>query len=130
MLNAAVDHCYVSMANIVEEFSPVGLLEFLVAHNEALIFAEARHRLTMPTRLACFADKKAMLEQFSKQQNDFNKAAVAERFLIEFVAASPPQGKIRITLEIYDRLQELAAAIVDFGFASDLVHLRLTYSVN
>ena len=125
-LNAAVDHCFRNMTSIVEELSSEGLLEFLVAHHEALILAEARHRLTIPTRLACFADEKAMLEQFSKQQNDFNKASVAGRFLIEYVAASSPRGKKEISLEMYDRLQALAAAIVDFGFASELVHLRLT----
>lgn len=50
-LNAAVDHCFRTMRSIVEDLSPDGLLEFLVAHYEALILAEARHRLTMPTRL-------------------------------------------------------------------------------
>ena len=40
--------------------------------------------------------------------------------------SSPPRGKKRISLEIYDRLQALAAAIFDFGFASDLVHLGLS----
>jgi len=125
VLNSAVEYCFQRMVQQVKELSADGLLEFLVAHHEATTLAEARHRLTIPTRLACFKGEQAILTEISKQQQSLNKAAVAGRFLIEYVTSSPPSGRKQISLAVYDRLQSLAAAIFDFGFASDLVHWGL-----
>jgi len=126
ILNSAVEFCFKKMVELVSGLSPEGLLEFLVAHHEALTRAEADHRLQMPTRMACFAGLGPMVSKFGEDQNSYNEAGIAGRFVLEYVASRPPSGDQRIGLGVYDRLQALAASIFDLGSASDLVHLKLT----
>ncbi len=54
-----------------------------------------------------------------------NKAALASRFIIEYVVAQPPTGMRPFSLSIYHRLQALAYQIINFGFESDLIHFSL-----
>jgi hypothetical protein len=53
------------------------------------------------------------------------KANIANRFLIEYVAARPPLGLRPISLSVFDELMALAALIFDYGTESDLIHFGL-----
>lgn len=93
--------------------------------HEAIVYETEHHRLTIPTRLACFSFESEMVEKLNKEFPERQKAALASRFIIEYVATRPPDGIRPFSLSAYDRLQALASEIVTFGFESDLINFSL-----
>jgi hypothetical protein len=125
VINKAVDFFYSEFKKLVASLNPEQLLEYLIAYHEAIVRETAFHRMTIPTRLACFSSEPEMIETLSKELPERHKAALASRFVIEYVVAQPPTGIRPFSLTVYDRLQALASQIVNFGFESDLVNFKL-----
>lgn len=125
VLNKAVGFFYRELEKIVASLNPKGLLEYLIAYHEAIVHEVAENRLTIPTRLACFSSELEMVETLSSELPERYKAALASRFVIEYVVARPPVGIRPFSLSVYDRLQALASEIVNFGFESDLINYEL-----
>jgi len=125
VINKAVDFFYGEFKKLAASLNPEGLLEYLIAHHEAIVRETAFHRMTIPTRLACFSSEPEMVETLSNELPERHKAALASRFVIEYVAAQPPTGIRSFSLTVYDRLQALASQIVNFGFESDLINFKL-----
>jgi hypothetical protein len=125
VLSKVVSFFYEELKRIVSTLSPDGLLEWLIAHQEAAIRESAFHQLTIPTRLACFSSEARMIEELRKETPRHNSTLVAARFVIEYVSAQPPVGLRPISKSVYDRLQALAWHVVNFGFESDLIHFQL-----
>ena len=125
VLNTAVAFYYRELARLVASLSQEGLLEFLIAQQEATVHELSHRELTIPTQLACFSSVPSMVMRLSIELPELADAAVAGRFLIEYVAACPPKGVRPISLSVYDRLLALASHLTDFGFASDLIHFQI-----
>jgi hypothetical protein len=122
VLNSVVRFLYTSMQALIRTLDGPQLLDWLIAHNEAITRHIAYRRLTIPTRLACFASEEEVIKQLNEEMPQANKAALASRFLIEYVAACPPRGIRPISYSTYGRLLALASAIFNFGQYSDLIH--------
>lgn len=125
VINKAVNFFYGELKKLVASLNPEQLLEHLVAYHEAIVRETAFHRMTIPTRLACFSSEPEMIETLSEELPERYKAALASRFVIEYVVAQPPAGIRPFSLTVYDRLQALASQIVNFGFESDLINFKL-----
>lgn len=125
VLNKTVGFFYCKLEKLVASLNPDGLLEYLIAYHEAIVHEVAEHRLTIPTRLACFSSESEMVEKLSEELPERYKAALASRFVIEYVVTRPPVGIRPFSLSVYDRLQALASEIVNFGFESDLINFSL-----
>lgn len=125
VINKAVGFFYSEFKKLVASLNPEQLLEYLIAYHEAIVRETAFHRITIPTRLACFSSEPEMIETLSKELPERHKAALASRFVIEYVVAQPPTGIRPFSLTVYDRLQALASQIVNFGFESDLINFKL-----
>ncbi|MGB3513192.1 MAG: hypothetical protein WBA93_29060 [Microcoleaceae cyanobacterium] len=123
--NQVVGLFYSELKKLVASLNPENLLEYLISYHEAIVRQVNEHRLTTPTRLACFSSIPERYENIQKEMLENNKAALASRFLIEYVVAQPPIGIRPFSLSIYHRLQALADQIVNFGFKSDLIHFSL-----
>lgn len=102
--------------------SPQGLLEWLIAHNEALVDELSMSRHLEPYNLACFAEDAGPGKEFADRLNELYKADQSCRFLIEYVATRPPDGTHGMSYATYDRLLALASKIVFFGTISDDIH--------
>lgn len=113
------------LARLVASLSPEGLLEGLVAQNEALTRSLAFERLTLPTQLACFSTEKEMIGHLRKRIPETTLSSIASRFVIEFVVAQPPAGSRSLSLEVYDQLLALAVQIVNLGGEQDLIRTGL-----
>lgn len=113
------------LKKLVASLHPEGLLEWLVRYHETITYETTRYHLSIPTRLECFSSVPAMIEELRQEIPDASAARLASRFVIEYVVAQPPSGLRPMSLSVYDRLQALAAHIVNFGFESDLIHLNL-----
>jgi hypothetical protein len=125
VINDIVTFCYREFTSIVASLSPDGLLGWLVERHESNVSAAANSRLTMATRIECFGQSPEFLQDTSKDLSDSSEAAVAGRFLIEYVSAQPPSGLRTMSLSVYDALLARAAVIAGYGMVSDIVHFNI-----
>ncbi len=125
VINDIVKFCYDEFTAIVASLSPNGLLEWLVARHESNVSSAANSRLTMATRIACFGQSPQFMQDASTGLTEASEAAVAGRFLIEYVSAQPPSGFRAMSLSVYDALLARAAIIAGYGMVSDIVHFDI-----
>jgi hypothetical protein len=125
VINDIVKFCYDEFTAIIASLSPEGLLEWLIQRHESNVSAAANSRFTMATRIACFGQSADFVKEASKGLSDASEAAVAGRFLIEYVSAQPPSGLRPISLSVYDALLARAAVIIGYGMVSDIVHFNI-----
>jgi hypothetical protein len=125
VLHQCVEYFYNLLRDEVAALTPRGTLEHLVRRHEVLIQQTAFRALTVPTRLACFGDIPDMVTELESEIPERARTAIASRFLIEYVAATPSQGNRELSVATFDRLLAIAHHITNFGFSSDLLHFRL-----
>jgi len=125
VLAKAVEFYGQELVRLVASLSAEGLLEFLIEQQEATVRQSSYRELTIPTQLACFSNVPNMVLRLGTELPELAEAAVAGRFLIEYVAACPPNGVRPISLSVYDRLLALASRMTSFGFASDMIHFQI-----
>lgn len=109
----------------VSELSATGLLERLIAQHESLVRESAHSRLVVPTRLACFGTDGNYVEKLKERSQNIVRTNLANRFLIEYVAAIPPQGTQRLSIAMFDHLMALASEIIQKGMLSDAIRYGL-----
>lgn len=105
----------------ISEFGP-DLLEVLLLRNEATLRERAQQGFHLPPRLRCFPEDSETLRHGI---HDLDRASVAGRFLVEFVAARPGTGTKLPSIASLDRLAALSDALVQRGQAADLEYLDL-----
>lgn len=118
-INAVVEGFYKQLTHQLSGLMPQGLLEWLIAHNEAVVDAHSLARLLEPYTLSCFAEDAGSAKEFVGRLARFAKADQCCRFLIELVAATPPTGVAKMSYGTYDRLLGLSAQIIALGMTSD-----------
>ncbi len=87
-----------------------------------LVHAEALSDETLSSQISCFGESSQLAQDLVRQHRRRTEAAVASRFLIEYVAAVPPSGQDRLTLETYDHLLAIAAELISRATLSDAIH--------
>jgi hypothetical protein len=125
VINEIVSFCFQQFTEVVGSLSPEGLLEWIVLRHESNVSSATRARLLMATRVACFGQSPEFLKEISEGLADQSEAAVAGRFLVEYVAACPPKGMRPMSLSVYDALLARAAIITTYGMLSDIVHFEI-----
>jgi hypothetical protein len=123
--NAAVGYFFEQLQRAVSVMSPNGLMERLIAACDSVVVSGTREELELPTRSACFAGSAQVIADLKRRTPAASETAIAARFLVEYVAARPPSGMRPISLSAYDTLLALAAEVVTFGTASDLLMYRI-----
>jgi hypothetical protein len=126
VLNEVVAYHFARLEREVATLNPDGLLEWLVAENEALVAHVAHRDLAVPTELNCFAESLDMVERLRKEIPELGRASIASRFLIEYVVARPPDGLRPMSRALYDELLVLSAEIFENGLFSDMLQRSLT----
>jgi hypothetical protein len=126
ILRSVVAHLFGLMERLVASLSPQLLLEYLIAFSERYIYEEAHSRLTLPTRIACYGSVEEMLEKLGEEYPNASNASSACRFVVEYVAARPPNGLRPFSLSVFDELMALSQIIRMFGDWSDAVEYQLT----
>jgi hypothetical protein len=125
LLDKAVAFFYRELVQLVASLDAVGLLEFLIRFQEAIVRQTSFHHLSIPARLESFRAIPQMVRRLVEEGPELATAAASSRFVIEYVAACPPRGQRKMSLSVYDRLQALAAHIIHFGVARDLLTLQV-----
>lgn len=125
VLNAAVVFHLRQLEELVATLSPDSLIEWLVLANESLVTDFNRMRFEIPTKDACYGDVGDIHKQLAERLPKSSTASVANRFLIEYVAARPPGGTRGMSQALYDQLLGIAAQLHNRGYFSDLIHFNL-----
>jgi hypothetical protein len=125
LLNAMVQIYFGELETLVASLDSQGLLEALVAQHEALVRERGLGRINIPTLAIGLAEVPDVFADERTAHERTVRAATAARFVIEYVVARPPTGRLLLNLSIYDRLQALAALIIEFGAKSDAIYYDL-----
>ncbi len=125
VLNEVVECLYRKLEDFVAKLDGAELLPNLIAYQESSTREIFGRRFTVPTRLACFGQREELVKKLMKEIPAADEANLANRFLIEYVAARPPGGSRHLSLEIHDQLMALALEIINWGMLSDTVHFGL-----
>ncbi len=120
VLKEVAAYCSRRLEALVASLSPDRLLEFLVAHAESVCRENAYTRLTLATQIQCFGGTD-IATRISKKMSDLAHSALASRFLVEYVAASPPRGLRPISFDTYDELRALAHHLINYAMISDSI---------
>src|SRR5206468_1752053 len=91
--------------------------------NERLVAASEHRQAILTARLATYPTAAADLRD---EVTEHNQAAVACRFLVEYVAAQPPSGDIQWSLRRYDECLGLLAELLAWAQLDDAVHADLS----
>jgi hypothetical protein len=122
MLKLVVKRYYESLAAMISTLSTDGLLSKLMAMDESLVFHASRSEATMKSQVACFGEGGDHAKKLLKNHLSLVETSVASRFLIEYVAACPPNGERELSLDFYDQLLAVAAEIISRATLSDAIH--------
>jgi len=125
VLNKAVAHLFKLMEVDVARYDQRALLDYLVAQNEALVHFMNYNERMLRSRLACFGADAETTKELVEHRSQSTTAHRASRFLIEYVAAQPPQGDRVPATRDYYQLLGVAQEIVERGTASDFLHYKL-----
>lgn len=125
VIKESASYFLVELQRVLASLSPIGLLEYLVRHHEAVSRQTAFAALTTPTRVACYESDPTIRKHLEEEIPALSGAALAGRFLIELAASQPPTGLRPISLSTFDEMQALASHVINDGMLSDLVHFNL-----
>ncbi len=120
VLNDAVDFHFGELEREVAMLSSEGLLETLISHHEASLRRLALRRRKVSARQAAYGEEKLFADEIEATPQE-SHAAVALRFLIEYVAAQPPSGLRPLSRATLNRVHARAGLIVSRGLTSDLI---------
>ncbi|KKL20022.1 hypothetical protein LCGC14_2459620, partial [marine sediment metagenome] len=117
---------YLELQELVSPHSSEKLIVELVARHESLV-ANRRHlEKVTNTHLACFGHSEQNVRELQRDIAEIDRASIANRFLVEYTAARPPQGTKPFSQARYLRMLALAASIFRTGQLSDSLRYGLS----
>ena len=125
VLSDAVTSLYSELCHTVSTLSPASLLEWFVARQEAIVHNDAAMMPQLATREACFGEVTPVSGNLTDEIPKHAETAMANRFLIEFIVARPPQGLRPMSYSVYDHLMALASRIIYFGLTKDALYYEI-----
>ena len=105
--------------NEIDRYNDAEILPIIVSRHESLISELRRTESIIGTHLAAMGNNAENRDELQNDQIELNRANTASRFLLEYIAACPPQGTRLFSTASYDRLLAIASEIVESGFLSD-----------
>jgi hypothetical protein len=125
VLHCTVAELYDELQRIIATLCPVGLIESLLAANEAIIRKESEKTTALAPRIACAESSEEMLKEVLDESTSSAKAAISIRFLIEYVTARPPTGLRKLSGSVMDEFLAMASMLVFLGTASDVAEFKI-----
>ena len=126
VLAATVEWCFDELDALLRTLDPQVTLSWLIAHHERVLEQRARERLTIPTRIACYAGMPDVLNVISRQREQILVSSLSLRALIEYVAARPPTGIRPMSMAVYDRMLALVNEAIQRAIARDALQNKLS----
>jgi hypothetical protein len=123
VLKFAVSELFQAMCEVIDECAPRGLLEDLIARNERTIAENEHRRRTLASRIAGYP---ASAQHLRDEVARANQAAVAGRFLVEYVAAQPRTGSAPWSLSRFDAAMARGAELTAWANMSSAIYAQLS----
>lgn len=120
--NKVVDILYERLQQEIVELNPYHLVEIIYDDLEKVLFDIMLSNRRYASDVACYPEKK---EQILDNINKANRASMALRFLIEYVAAKPPAGEKMVGEGVYELLIAICSLIIEWAYRNDLFHYNV-----
>lgn len=121
ILNKTTGLIYGELQKWVAKYERHELITKLIAGHEGLLSERRQYEHITNSHLAAFGRTEENVRELQHDISQVDKASIASRFLIEFVAAQPPNGDHQVSKSGCQRLYALAASIFRTGQVSDSV---------
>jgi len=109
----------------IQNFEFEFLLHALLELHETLVWKRERNKTMIPAQILCFGNLEGELKEVLEKDNKLVKTSLATRCLIEYIAAKPTKGSIKVSFDDIGRLLVLMHEILNYGFLSDAIHFKL-----
>jgi hypothetical protein len=111
--------------DLVKDIDTDTLIEHFIGLNEAVIYHRATNRMTIPTRLACFARNEKILNDFAEDEEATEISNITIRCIIEHLALEQHSGKKLVSQSLVDELMGIMSIIISLGSLCDVVSYEL-----
>jgi hypothetical protein len=109
----------------IQIFDFESLLHILLELHETLVWEREQNKTMIPAQILCFGNLEGELKEIFDKENKLVKTSISTRCLIEYIAAKPTSGSVKTGFDDIDRLLVLMHEIINNGFLSDAIHLKL-----
>lgn len=106
-------------------FEGSGLLKWLIKLNEKCIQLREFREIDIPAKIACFSDFDTEVQKLLDGEKNIVTTSHATRTLIEFVAASLPQGSKWPNFDDIDELLALTNQLTEWGSLSEAIRMGI-----
>ncbi len=117
-----VNILYKKLQQEVSVLSSNNLIEVLYDDLEKILYNLMLSQKRYAEDVACYPEKE---QEILEQTNRDNNTSIALKFLIEYIAAVPPQGKMNIGENYYERLLAICSLIIEWSYKNDLFYYQI-----
>lgn len=125
LFNTATALLLDTLKNEIQNFEFEFLLHVLLELHETLVWKREQNKTMIPAQILCFGNLEGELKEILEKDNKLVTTSLATRCLIEYIAAKPTNGSLKVSLDEIDRLLVLMHQIANYGFLSDAINFKL-----
>ena len=115
--NEVVGKLYALLQEKVAQLNPFHLVEAIYDDLEIVLYNLMLAGKRYAWDIACYPEKE---NEFLQDYNTLNKTSLALKFLMEYVAACPPDGDKTVGIGEYEYILAICSMIVDWAYKNDL----------
>ena len=122
VMHAVVGILFKKLQDEVSVLHPENLIEVLYDDLEKVLYRNVLIQQRYAQDIACYPERE---QKIFEHINTDNKTSVALKFLIEYVASTPPKGESLIGEGEYERLLAICFLIIDWSYKNDLFYYHI-----
>ena len=115
--NDIVGFLYDKLKSNVSKFDPTGFYELLHFELEQIIYSMMLTQRRYSYDIACYPER---AEKIDAEYNEINKSSIAIKFLLEYIAATPPSGELSLGEGDYEYMLTICSLIIEWAHNSDM----------
>lgn len=117
-----VGFLYEKLKSEVNKFSKLGFYESIYHDLEIIMYQMMLTQKRYAANLACYPEKSDL---FEKAYHNMNDSSISLKFLLEYIAACPPQGDMPLGEMDYEYLLSICSLIIEWAHSADLFHYKM-----
>ena len=122
IVHKVVEILYKKLQQEVSLLSSKNLIEMIYDDLEKVLFNIMLSQKSYEQDIACYPEKE---QEIFEQININHRSSIALKFLIEYIAAVPPKGRMIIGENQYERLLAICSLIIDWAYRNDLFYYHI-----
>ena len=120
--NDVVGMLYNMLQKEIEVLNSDNLVEVIYSDLEEVLYKLMLAERTYAYELTCYPEKE---EQYITEYNNLNRTSLALKFMMEYVAAKPPNGQEGLGIGKYEYILAICSLIIDWAYKNDLFHYNI-----